>query len=136
MPKFFEKFSSLFRREGGVEIKDDYVELEADVRGAKAKINIRPFTLEKFEDIKEVLNAIREGYTIALINIAPIKEKDRMGLKRAIDKLKKTLEANDGDIAGFGEHWLIATPSFASVYRGPKAGEGLEVEKEEEIPEQ
>jgi len=112
------KFSSLIKSSSEVELGEDYVELEADVKGSKAKINIRPFTLETFEDVKSILTAIREGYTIALINIAPIKEKDRTGLKRAVDKLKKTLEANDGDIAGFGENWLIATPSFAKVYRG------------------
>ena len=31
---------------------------------------------------------------------------------------KKTVEANDGDIAGFGENWLVVTPSFARVDRG------------------
>jgi len=46
-----------------------------------------------------------------------LKEKDVSELKRAIDKLKKTIEANEGDIAGFGENWLIATPSFAKVWR-------------------
>ncbi len=128
MTGFFERLGSIMPRSGGegVEIKDDYVELEADIRGSKAKINIRPFTIEQFEDIKDVLNAIREGYTIALINIQPLKEKDKMSLKRAIDKLKKTLEANDGDIAGFGDHWLIATPSFATVYRGVKGAEPIE----------
>jgi len=120
------KFGSLL---GGsadnVEISDDYVELDAEVRGTKSKIQIRTFSLESFEDIKDVLLAIREGYTIALVNIAPLRDKDKIGLRRAIDKLKKTLEANDGDVAGFGDNWLVATPSFAKVYRG-------ESEQEEE----
>ena len=30
-------------------------------------------------------------------------------------------DANDGDIAGFGENWWIATPSFARVWRETKA---------------
>lgn len=117
MAKLFDKFGSIFKKREDISVEDDYVELEADVKSTKAKINIRPFTLESYDDIKHVLDAIREGYTIALINIAPLKEKDKISLKRAIDKLKKTLEANEGDIAGFGENWLIATPSFATVHR-------------------
>ncbi len=115
--KFLENISGMFKKDKEIELGDDYVELEANVKQSKAKINIRPFKLEKFEDIKDVIDAIREGYTVALINIAPLKEKDRLALKRAIEKLKKTLDANDGDIAGFGENFLVATPSFASVYR-------------------
>ena len=80
--------------------------------------------------IKPIVDSIREGSTIALVNLAPLKDKDRIGLKRAIDKLKKTIEANDGDIAGFGENWLIATPSFAGVYREEKK-ETEEVKKVE-----
>lgn len=120
MAKLFGKLGGMFQKKGDIELEDEYVELEADLKKTRAKISIRPFTLEKFEDIKDILNSLREGYTIALINIAPLKEKDKISLKRAIDKLKKTLEANDGDIAGFGENWLIATPSFATVYRGKK----------------
>ncbi len=119
MARFFDKLGSVFKKEGGdVEISDDYVELEADVTGSKSKITIRPFTLDSFDSVKPVLDALREGYTIALINMAPLREKDQITLKRAIDKIKKTLEAHEGDIAGVGDNWLIATPSFASVYRG------------------
>jgi SepF-like predicted cell division protein (DUF552 family) len=115
----FDKIGSVFKRDSGdIEISDDYVELEADVTGSKSKITIRPFTLDSFDSIKPILDALREGYTIALINMAPLREKDQVTLKRAIDKIKKTLDANEGDIAGVGDNWLIATPSFASVFRG------------------
>ena len=40
-----------------------------------------------------------------------------MELKRAINKIKKTCDAIEGDIAGFGEDWIVVTPSFARVYR-------------------
>lgn len=116
-----KKLTSMFpkstKSSNELEFSDDYVELDADVGGKNAKITIRTFILQQFEDIKQILNVLREGQTIALINIAPIKDSDRMGLKRAVDKLKKTLEANEGDIAAFGEHWLVATPAFASIYK-------------------
>jgi len=46
-----------------------------------------------------------------------LKDKDLVELKRAINKLKKTTDAIEGEIAGFGEDFLVITPSFASIYR-------------------
>ncbi|MBW2981729.1 cell division protein SepF, partial [Candidatus Woesearchaeota archaeon] len=83
----------------------------------------RPFVIEDFDDIKPILDSLREGYTIALINIRPLKEKDLIELKRAINKLKKTTDAIEGDIAGFGEDYIVVTPSFASVHRSKGAEE-------------
>ena len=130
-PKILQNISAMFRRDSEIELGDEYVELEANVKSSKAKISIKPFRLESFEDIKDVITAIREGYTIAIVNIAPLKEKDRLALKRAIEKLKKTLDANDGDIAGFGEDFLVATPSFATVYREKEESPSIEPFEEE-----
>jgi SepF-like predicted cell division protein (DUF552 family) len=121
-------------QDSDVELGEDYVELEADIKDQKAKVLVRPFTMEKFDDIKEVLNAVREGFTISILNIEPLKDKDLTELKRAIDKIKKTVEANDGDIAGFGENFLVVTPSFAKVWRAAKkeaASETTNTEGEE-----
>lgn len=97
---------------------DDYVEIDTrrDI-GKKSKIVVKPFVLTDFTDVKEALDALREGYTIALINIKPLKDKDIVELKRVVNKLKKTCDAIEGDIAGFGEDWIVVTPSFAHVYR-------------------
>ncbi len=107
------------KRDYPEEFTDDYVELETEAQQkTKAKISIRPFIIEDFSDIKPALDALREGYTITLLNIRPLKEKDVVELKRAIGKVKKTCEAIDGDIAGFGDDWIVATPGFAKVHRG------------------
>lgn len=96
----------------------DYVEIDTGSQESKkSKVIIRPFVIEEFADIKPTLDCIREGYTVALINIKPIKDKDIVELKRAVNKLKKTCDAIDGDIAGFGEDWIVVTPSFAEIYR-------------------
>jgi len=119
-----DKFSRIFSgSQDDVELGEEYVELEADFSSSRAKVMVKPFTLKDFEDIKPVLDAIREGHTIGLVNIAPIKDKDVNELKRSIDKVKKVVEANEGDIAGFGENWLIVTPSFAKVWRAPSKSE-------------
>jgi SepF-like predicted cell division protein (DUF552 family) len=118
----FDNLKKVFTtQDSDVELGEDYVELEADIKDQKSKVLVRPFTLEKFDDIKEVINAVREGFTIAILNIEPLKDKDLAELKRAIDKIKKTVEANEGDIAGFGENFLVVTPSFAKVWRAAMA---------------
>jgi SepF-like predicted cell division protein (DUF552 family) len=104
------------------ELNDDYVEIDTTLsRDRKSKINVRPFVIQDFGDIKPVLDSLREGMTIALINIKQLKERDIVELKRAINKLKKTCDAIDGDIAGFGEDWIVVTPSFAQIHRSSES---------------
>ena len=113
---------------------EDYLEIESEAKPqAKKKVLVKPFTVKEFQDVKLILDALRDGYTIALVNIKPLRDKDLIELKRVVNKLKKTCDAVDGDIAGFGEDWLVATPSFASVDRGgpspvPAAAQLSEVE--------
>ena len=99
----------------------EYVELGTPrAQERDSKVVVRPYVMEDFEDIKGVLDALRSGKTIALVNIKPLKEKDLVELKRAINKLRKTCDAIDGDIAGFGEDYIVATPYFARIYRQKK----------------
>lgn len=122
------------------EAEQSYVELGTEAQtDTKSKLMVRPFVIEEFEQIKPILDALRDGRTIALVNIKPLKDKDLIELKRAINKLKKTCDAIDGDIAGFGENWIAAVPSFGYIYRGPKPAkeegkkaEGMEVAEYEE----
>src|SRR3989344_3060596 len=76
--------------------KDSYVELETESNENHSKVLVRPFMLESFDDTKQILDSLREGATIALVNIKPLKEKDLVELKRAINKLKKTTDAING----------------------------------------
>lgn len=97
---------------------EDYVEIDLESLEPKEnKVFVRPFVLKNFDDITDILNYLREGYTIAVIDIKPLKTKDIIELKRAIAKIKKTTEALEGSIAGFGENTIIATPSFAKIDR-------------------
>lgn len=108
------------------QFNEDYVELDSEVKaGPKSRIIVKPFIVEDFVDIKPALDSLREGYTIALINIKPLKEKDMVELKRAVSKIRKTCEVIDGDVAGFGEDWLVATPSFAGIHREDRFDEDL-----------
>ncbi|MFC1755320.1 cell division protein SepF, partial [Thermoproteota archaeon] len=94
------------------EIDEGYVELSTEEEdNSQAKVTVRPFMLEDFADVKVILDSLREGYTVALVNIRPLKDKDLVELKRAVGKLKKTTDAIEGDIAGFGEDWICICPS-------------------------
>ena len=95
---------------------EEYVELDQN-KEERSKIVVRPYVMEEFEDIKSILDVLREGSTIALINIRPLKDKDIIELKRAINKLRKTCDAIEGDIAGFGEDYIVAVPYFAQIHR-------------------
>lgn len=110
--------------------EEEYVEIDTKKElGRKSKIQVKPFIIENFDDVKETLDALREGYTIALVNIKPLKDKDIAELKRAINKIKKTCDAIEGDIAGFGEDWIVVTPSFAQIYRNPQTTEEIKEDK-------
>lgn len=125
--KIKDKLSDQFSPEDDMEMPEgeheDYVEIGSEEKTSKAKIIVRPFVIEDFEDVKVILDSLREGYTVALVNIKPLKEKDLVELKRAINKLKKTCDAIEGDIAGFGEDYIVVTPSFAQIYRAPNVEE-------------
>jgi SepF-like predicted cell division protein (DUF552 family) len=94
---------------------EDYVEIDLSQEDKRSKVLVRPFILKKFEDTNEILNALREGYTIAIMDIQHLRKKDVIELKRSISKIKKTIEALGGSITGFGENLVIATPSFAEI---------------------
>jgi SepF-like predicted cell division protein (DUF552 family) len=127
----FEKIKSMFKKSGE---DADYVEIDLGKEAKKAKILVKPFVLKKFEDVNEVLNYLREGYTIAIIDIKPLKSKDIIEVKRAISKLKKTADALEGSIAGFGDGVVIVTPQFAEIVKTPvvasEKGDNINIKEE------
>jgi len=103
---------------GKEESSDDYVEIDLDsVKPQENKVMVKPFVLKSFDDMNDILTSLREGYTIAVIDIKPLKTKDIIELKRAVSKIKKTVDALEGSIAGFGDNVIIATPEFAHIHK-------------------
>ena len=105
----FNMFKKMMGKEE--DFSPDFIEIDLEQEKSDSKVLIKTFVLKVYEDINPILNALREGYTIAVIDIKVLKSKDVIELKRAISKIKKTVEALDGKIAGFGENTIIATPS-------------------------
>lgn len=109
----------------------EFIEIGGDSVVRDSKVLVKTFALKEYDNINPILNALREGYTIAIIDIKYLKNKDVVELKRVISKIKKTVEAMEGSIAGFGENTVIAVPPFAKIQKGveeapKKADDGLE----------
>ncbi|MFQ6009830.1 MAG: cell division protein SepF [Candidatus Aenigmatarchaeota archaeon] len=97
--------------------EDEYIELDTTATTTSTgKIPIRVDKIDDFSDSDRIQKLIRGG-SIVLVKIKSLKDKDLSELKRAIDKLRKTCVALNGDIAGIDEDWIILTPSFAHIAR-------------------
>ena len=106
-------FSSALGESG----EDEYLEIDLESENVKgSKIIVKLFTLNQYEDVNVILNALRDGYTIAIVDFRVLKQKDPIELKRAVSKIKKTVDALEGSIAGH-ENLIVATPSFAKIHK-------------------
>jgi len=103
----------------GENFDEEYLEIDLGKEEEESKVFVKLFQLKDYEDVGDILNSLREGYTIAIIDIKILRQKDSIELKRAISKIKKTTDALEGSIAGFGENTVIVTPSFAKIHKAP-----------------
>lgn len=120
MPLDFLKNSETEEEENVVE--DNFVELDAKTVQRDEDVVIRAETLKEYEDVDKVQEHLRSE-SIVWVNIRPLKNKDMADLKRAVNRLKKTVKAVDGDMAGVDEEWIVVCPEYASIERSGKMGE-------------
>ena len=113
----FDKIRRAFSSSDSDEFSEDYLEIDLgnETKKDDNKVLVKLFVLKSYDDVTNILDSLREGYTIAIIDIKHLKKKDSIELKRAISKIKKTTDALEGSIAGFGESTVIVTPSFARI---------------------
>jgi len=114
-----------FSRDESYESDDDYVEVGAMDTGMgptiskgipAGKLGVKIDKLGEFNDTERILRHIREG-KIVFLKIKELKDKDMGELKRSIERLRKTVVAGNGDIAGVEQDWLIITPESIVVHR-------------------
>ena len=98
--------------------EESYVEVNVMDSDDKrtGKIGIRIEKLSDFSDTERIVRHLRMG-SIVFLKIRDLREKDMGELKRAIDKLKKTVLANNGEIVGVESDWVILAPEYATVER-------------------
>jgi SepF-like predicted cell division protein (DUF552 family) len=114
----FDKIKKAWSGSSSSDVGDDeYLEIDLEQEDKQNKVLVKLFVLKNYDDVTDILNALREGYTIAIIDIKVLRQKDPIELKRAISKIKKTADALEGGIAGFGENTVIVTPAFAKIHK-------------------
>jgi SepF-like predicted cell division protein (DUF552 family) len=109
-----EKLKKLKEKVGKKE--EGFVEVETGFE-EEGKVSVKIETLKDYADVDRILQFLREG-NIIFLRIKDLRSKDINELKRAVEKIKKTCAAMDGDIVGVEEDFLVITPKFARIYRG------------------
>ncbi len=94
----------------------NYLEIDEIDSSHHGKFMIRVETLSEFSDTSIIQEYVRNG-DIVWVRIKPLKEKDITELKRAVDRLRKTCVAINGDVAGIDEDFLVLTPPGVSIHR-------------------
>lgn len=100
---------------------DDYLsitEFDTKTNTEDKTLEVRVFVLDDYENIRDILDVIRGEKTMCLIDIHLLRNKDPDELRRAIDKLKKTVEAVNGELVGFHENWVLAAPKNVHIHKG------------------
>ena len=80
------------------------------------KMGIVIENIAEFSDTEKVLKYVREG-NIVLLKVKALKEKDLGELKRVVEKFKRTIIAQNGDIVGVEQDWLLLVPEHVVVHR-------------------
>lgn len=103
---------------GGKEVpkEEEFVEVGESTAPDVDAVPIKVAEINDYGDVDSVQKALRDG-SIVFAKIKTLKEKDLSELKRAINRIRKTTTAINGDIAGIDENHIVATPNFARVDR-------------------
>ena len=96
---------------------EDRVELDEEVFKEERSFSVAVENLKTYSDAEKIQQMVREG-KLVFLRIKEMRENDINELKRAVERLKKTINASDGDIVGVDEDILIVCPNNARVYRG------------------
>jgi SepF-like predicted cell division protein (DUF552 family) len=109
--KLLEKFK---RRE---EKQQEEIEIREEAFKEEIKPKIRVEKLMNYADVTKIQEFLRNG-EIVFLNIKDLRNSNLNELKKAVDKLKNTISAIDGDIVGIDDNYLLITPSYARIQRG------------------
>ncbi len=96
---------------------DEYMELEpVEEARQESRLSVQVERLDTYTDSERIQRKLREG-SIMLVSMKQLRQKDAEELKRAVEKIKRTCMAINGDIAGISDDWLVVTPPAARIHR-------------------
>lgn len=113
----FEKIAKKGEISKEEESESEWLELDSSAFKEKTDVDVHVENLKDFADTDRIQGLVRKG-DIVFLKIKDLRQKDLTELKRAVDKLKKTCVAMEGDIVGVDEDFLVLTPRFAKIWRG------------------
>ena len=73
--------------------------------------------IERFEDVDNVLDALREKRNIVVMKIKSTLATDKTEVRRAIRRVQKTTYAIGGDIIGLSEDLILVAPPSVTIDR-------------------
>lgn len=119
----FLKFTGGKKDEYIEDSNEDYLAITEDevftpTENSNKLLDVRVFVLDDYENIRDILDIIRSEKTMCLIDIHLLRNKDPDELRRAVDKLKKTISAVGGELVGFHENWILAAPKHVHIHKG------------------
>lgn len=113
----FEKIKEKIKIEKKAEPSEEFFEIDESALQKEQKVDVRIENLKSYSDTDRIQKLVREG-NVVFLKIKELRSKDIAELKHAVDKLRKTCTAMNGDIVGVDEDFLIITPQFAKIFRG------------------
>lgn len=104
----------------GLNLQEDFIEIEKPAEEGDSRLLVQVERLQNFADADRVQRKLREG-AVLLIKVRDLRTRDVSELRRALERIKRTCHAIDGDIAGLGEDWVLASGSGARLHRDEAA---------------
>lgn len=100
----------------GLNLEEDFIELDISEEEAEDKVAVQVEKLQNLADAERIQHKVREG-RVLLVKVRDLRARDISELRRALERVKRTCHAVDGDIAGLGEDWVLACGAQAKVHR-------------------
>jgi hypothetical protein len=97
--------------------EEEFIEIDSSFLAEEGRINVRVENLKDYSDVERIQNLVREG-NIVFLKIRELKSKDLNSLKKAIERIRKTCTAINGDIVGIDEDYIVVCPNYARIFRG------------------
>ena len=99
-------------------VEEEFLEVEAEPENRQIFVKID--SLRSYADTDRIKDLVRDN-NVVFLRISELRKQDMGELKRAVEKLKKTCLAMEGDMVGVDEDFLVVTPKAAKIYRGKAA---------------
>lgn len=80
-------------------------------------LTLRLIVLESYGDTEDILRTLRNGDTMAVVKIRPLRDKDMSELKRAINRLKTHCTATGAQMAALDDNWVMVVPPTVELER-------------------